>query len=135
DLYPLLGIALPDTPAYTLDGRLGRDGNVWTYQEFSGTVGDSDLAGDVTVTVGGERPHFRGDLVSSLLDFDDLAGLVGGSPDSGPDDTSNPEFEARAAERAASGRVLPDHRYAPAKLRSMDADERLSSARIGSPGL
>ena len=135
DLYPLLGIALPDTPAYTLDGRLGREGNVWTYQEFSGTVGDSDLGGNVTVTVGGERPHFRGDLVSTLLDFDDLAGLVGGSPDSGPGDTSNPELEARAAERAASGRVLPDTPYALEKLRAMDADVRLRASRIESPVL
>src|SRR5690606_17084685 len=48
DLYPLLGIALPDTPAHTLHGRLGRDGNGWAYQEFSGTVGASVLADDVT---------------------------------------------------------------------------------------
>ena len=130
DLYPLLGIALPDTPAYTVDGRLGREGNVWTYQEFSGTVGDSDLGGDVTVTTGGERPHFRGDLVSTLLDFDDLAGLVGGAPDSGPGDTSNPELEERAAARAASGRVLPDTPYALDKLRAMDADVRLRATRI-----
>src|SRR5690606_35870073 len=135
DLYPLVGIALPDTPAYTLDGRLGRDGNVWTYQEFKGTVGDSDLGGDVTVTVGGERPHFRADLVSELLDFDDLAGLVGGAPDAGGDDTSNPELEARAAEQAASGRVLPDTPYALEKLRAMDADVRLRATRIHSPVL
>ena len=135
DLYPLLGIALPHTPAYTLDGRLGRNGNVWTYEEFDGTVGDSDLGGNVTVTVGGDRPHFRADLVSDLLDFDDLAGLVGGAPDTGEGDTSNPELEARAAERAASGRVLPDTPYALEKLRAMDADVRLRASRIDSPVL
>ena len=135
DLYPLLGVALPDTPPYSLDGRFGREGNVWTYKGFSGRVGDSDLSGDVTVTVGGERPHFRGDLVSSLLDFDDLAGLVGGSPGSGPDDTTNPELEQRAGERAAAGRVLPDTPYALEKLRAMDADVRLRATRIESPVL
>src|SRR5690554_3864423 len=135
DLYPLLGIALPDTPPYALDGRLGRDRDVWTYEDFTGTVGDSDLSGDVTVTLDGERPHFRADLVSDLLDFDDLAGLVGGAPDSGPDDTSNPELEARAAERAAAGRVLPDTPYALEKLRAMDADVRLRATRVDSPVL
>lgn len=135
DLYPLLGIALPDTPAYALDGRLGRDGDVWTYREFRGTVGDSDLAGNVTVTVGGERPHFSADLVSDLLDFDDLAGLVGGAPKAGPGDTSNPELEARAAEQAASGRILPDTTYALGQLRAMDADVRLRAQRIDSPVL
>ena len=135
DLYPLLGVALPDTPPYSLDGRFGRDGNVWTYEGFSGQVGDSDLAGDVTVTVGGERPHFQADLVSELLDFDDLAGLVGGSPDAGPDDTTNPEFEERSAERATTGKVLPQTPYALEKLRAMDADVRLRATRIESPVL
>jgi len=135
DLYPLLGVALPDTPPYTLDGRFGRDGNVWTYEGFSGRVGDSDLAGDVTVTVGGERPHFQANLVSTLLDFDDLAGLVGGSPDSGPDDTTNPELEQRDSERTAAGKVLPDTPYALEKLRAMDADVRLRASRIESPAL
>src|SRR5690606_31177396 len=123
------------TPPYALDGRFGRDGNVWTYEGFSGRVGDSDLSGDVTVTVGGERPHFRGDLVSELLDFDDLAGLVGGSPDSGGDDTTNPEFEARSQEHAAAGKVLPHTPYALEKLRAMDADVRLRATRIESPVL
>lgn len=135
DLYPLLGVALPDTPPYTLDGRFGRDGNVWTYEGFSGRVGDSDLSGSAAVTVGGERPHLRADLVSTLLDFDDLAGMIGGAPDSGPDDTSNPELEARASERAAAGKVIPDTPYALDKLRAMDADVRLRAARIESPVL
>src|SRR5699024_4658736 len=132
DLYPLLGVALPDTPPYSLDGRFGRDGNVWTYEGFSGQVGDSDLAGDVTVTVGGERPHFQADLVSELLDFDDLAGLVGGSPDAGPDDTTNPELEERSAERAATGKLLPHTPYALATLRAMAAAARLRATRIES---
>src|SRR5690606_41005320 len=36
DLYPLLGNALPPAPAYTLAGRLGRNRNVWTYEESDG---------------------------------------------------------------------------------------------------
>lgn len=135
DLYPLLGVALPPTPPYALDGRFSRDGNVWRYQAFTGTVGDSDLAGDTVVTLGGERPHLQADLVSELLDFDDLAGVVGGSPDSGPDDTTNPEFEAQAQARAARGRVLPDTPYELEKLRAMDADVRLRANRIESPAL
>ncbi|MGY0634906.1 AsmA family protein [Luteimonas sp. A478] len=135
DLYPLLGVALPDTPPYTLDGRLGRDANMWTYREFSGEVGDSDLAGEVAVTVGGDRPHFSADLVSEMLDFDDLAGLVGAAPDSGPDDTTNPELQARAEQRAAAGKVLPDTPYELDKLRAMDADVRLRASRIESPVL
>lgn len=135
DLYPLLGVALPDTPPYTLDGRFGRDANTWTYRDFTGEVGDSDLAGEVTFTAGGERPHFSADLMSEMLDFDDLAGLVGAAPDTGPGDTTNPELQARAEQRAASGRVLPDTPYELDKLRAMDANVHLRATRIESPVL
>src|SRR5690606_33922519 len=55
DLYPLIGIALPPTPPYTLDGHFTRDGEVWFYNDFNGTVGDSDLSGDANVDAGGDR--------------------------------------------------------------------------------
>ena len=53
DLYPLIGIATPQTPPYALDGRLTRDvkgdRTTWHYDDFKGVVGDSDLAGDASV--------------------------------------------------------------------------------------
>ncbi|MEN1957387.1 AsmA family protein [Luteimonas changyuni] len=134
DLYPLLGIALPHTPRYALDGRLVRDGAVWRYQGFSGTVGDSDLGGTAKITTGGERLLFEGDLHSELLDFDDLGGFVGAPPDSDGDETGNAELEAQAAARAAEGRLLPDTPYELHKLRTMDADVRWKAARIEAPG-
>ena len=54
--------------------------NVWHYDDFTGTFGDSDLAGDVSVDTGRERPFLRAKLLSRRLDFDDLAGFVGASP-------------------------------------------------------
>ena len=134
DLYPLLGIALPHTPPYELDGRLVRDANVWRYEGFSGRVGDSDLGGGAKVTTGGERLLFEGDLHSDLLDFDDLAGFIGAAPDSGAGETGNPELEAEAAARAAEGRLLPDTPYDLHKLRTMDADVRWQATRIEAPG-
>ncbi|WP_132999071.1 AsmA family protein [Luteimonas arsenica] len=134
DLYPLVGIALPPTPPYELDGRFIRDGNIWRYEGFEGKVGDSDLGGTAKVTTGGERLLFEGDLHSDLLDFDDLAGFVGAAPDSGPDETGNAELEALAAKRAAEGRLLPDTPYELQRLRSMDADVRWKARRIEAPG-
>ena len=134
DLYPLLGIALPHTPAYELDGRLVRDDAVWRYEGFNGKVGDSDLAGTAKITTGRERLLFEGDLRSKLLDFDDLAGFVGGAPDSGGNETGNAELEADAAERAAEGKLIPDTPYDLAKLRTMDADVRWKAGRIEAPG-
>lgn len=139
DLYPLLGIATPDTGPYTLDGRLTRErrgaATVWHYDRFKGRVGDSDLAGDASVATGGNRPTLRADLVSRHLDFDDLAGFVGAAPQSGGGESSNPKLAARGARQRASGKLLPDTPYELDKLNAMDADVRLKARRIEAPGL
>lgn len=135
DLYPLIGIATPPTPPYKLDGRLIRKGDVWRYQDFKGVVGDSDMGGTATVTVGRERPFLQADLVSKRLDLDDLAGFLGAPPQSGGDESTNPELKAQALALAADTRVLPDKPYDLAKLRSMDADVRLKAHRINAPKL
>nr|WP_235974203.1 AsmA family protein [Luteimonas deserti] len=133
-LYPLVGVAMPDTPPYALDGRLRREGDTWHYQKFTGKVGQSDLSGTAAVTVGGVRPRFEADLESQRLDFDDLAGFIGGTPDA-EGDALDPELVARERALAAKGRVIPDTPYELGKLRSMDADVRLRARRINAPGL
>ena len=135
DLYPLLGIAIPPSPPYALDGRLKRDHATWRYEGFSGKVGDSDLGGDVRIDVGGERPKLTATLASRRLDFDDLAGFVGAPPRTGGGETANAEQKAEAARVAARPTVLPDTPYNLAKLRAMDADVRWKAQRINSPSL
>lgn len=134
DLFPLLGLALPPTPPYALDGRLTREfkgaHTLWHYDRFSGHVGDSDLAGSFSVEHGGKRPYLRGKLVSRRLDFDDLAGFIGAAPRAGKGETTNPELAAKAARDAARPRLLPDEPYKLDKLRSMDADVSLRAERI-----
>ncbi|GAB6196655.1 AsmA family protein [Lysobacter xanthus] len=134
DLYPLLGLALPPTPPYTLDGQLTRDAKgdrtVWHYDRFKGRVGDSDLSGTASVEVGGPRPYLRGKFVSHRLDFDDLAGFVGGAPRAGGGESTNPELAAKAARNAGRARLLPDEPYKLDKLRAMDADVTLRANRI-----
>jgi len=135
DLFPLIGIATPPTPPYRLDGRFTRDGDTWRYDGFTGVVGDSDLAGSASVTVGRERPLLQANLVSKRLDFDDLAGFVGAPPQTGGSEASNAEQRAEAAARAADARLLPDTPYDLTKLRAMDADVRWKAHRINAPGL
>lgn len=135
DLFPLIGVATPPTPPYRLDGRFTRDGDTWHYDGFTGVVGDSDLGGSVSVTVGRARPLLKADLVSRRLDFDDLAGFVGAPPQTGGGEASNAQQRAEAASAAADARVLPDTPYDLAKLRAMDADVRWKAHRINAPSL
>lgn len=135
DLYPLTGIATPSTPPYKLDGRLIRKADVWRYQDFTGTVGDSDLGGTANVTLGRKRPFLEANLISKRLDLDDLAGFLGAPPQVGGNETTNPELKTQALQLAADTRVLPDKPYDLGKLRSMDADVRLKAHRINAPSL
>ena len=135
DLYPLLGLAIPPTPPYRLNGRFTRDRDTWHYDRFTGQVGDSDLGGSAAVTTGGARPFLKANLVSKRLDFDDLAGFIGAQPQTGASETSNAEQKAKAARERGDGRVLPDEPYNLAKLRSMDADVRWKAHRINAPKL
>ncbi|WP_082563070.1 AsmA family protein [Pseudoxanthomonas sp. Root65] len=135
DLFPLIGIATPPTPPYRLDGRFTRDGDTWRYDGFTGVVGDSDLAGSASVTVGRERPLLTANLVSKRLDFDDLAGFVGAPPQTGGGEASNAQQRAEAAALATDARLLPDTPYNLIKLRAMDADVRWKAQRINAPRL
>ncbi|KFL36701.1 AsmA family protein [Arenimonas donghaensis] len=120
DLYPLLGLAIPETAAYDLAGRLGRTGSTWHYRGVQGIVGESDLAGEVSVDTGRERTLLVADLKSRRLDLDDLAGFIGGKPQAAdPDD----------------GRVFPTSPYDTTKLRSMDARVSLVAEALSAPPL
>jgi len=115
DLYWIIGVALPSTSAYTTSGRLVRDGRLIRYEEFTGKVGESDLAGTFQFDSSGARPMMTGDLVSKVLNLADLGSLVGTDQ-----------------EREKEG-VLPDMSFDPARWESVDADVRLRSGAIKRP--
>jgi hypothetical protein len=115
DLYNLTRIALPNTPPYRLTGTLTRDDRIWTFADFDGRVGASDLSGDVRVE-GGERLNVRADLRSRRIDLDDLIAILGGSTrtnDAGTETTT-------VSSGGAPGRLLPDASLQIDRLRTMD---------------
>ncbi|HZX71182.1 MAG TPA: AsmA family protein [Rhodanobacter sp.] len=126
-LYPLTGIALPDTPPYATEGhltaKLGGQGSRYSYKDFHGHVGGSDLAGNLLFVTGGERPRLSGDLNSRLLRFSDLAPLIGGDSNAAKkqrdDGTAQPE-----------GKLLPVEPFRTGRWKSMDADVNFSATRI-----
>lgn len=121
-LFPLTGIALPNSPPYNLHGRLTRDGFMWRVRDLAGRVGDSDLSGAFSVDTKTKRPFLKADLTSNSLDFDDLGALFGGSPGVGPGETASAEQRVMHAKLAAQQRLLPDATLDVTRIRSMDAD-------------
>ena len=135
NLYPLIRLVFPSTPPYRLKGRLQHEGDVWSFSNFSGRVGDSDLSGNIRVDTAPKRPFMKADLVSNLLDFDDLAGFIGGKPGTDPGETASEEQKKQAAAQEDSDRIFPDQRYDLERLRAMDADVRLRAKKILAPKL
>lgn len=130
DLYELIGVPLPNTPPYRLSGRLSRETRLWKVQGLGGRVGDSDMAGALSVDTSGARPFLRGELRSKLLDFDDLAAVFGGAPSAAPGETASAEQQAVGRQMAAQRRLLPDATLKVDRIRAMDADVKYSAASV-----
>lgn len=117
-LYPLLGIAFPETHRYAMAGHMLHSGSSWRYEKFSGHMGNSDLAGSLELESGGARPFLRGELVSERLDFADLGPLVGirGRP--------------KASTASTRERLLPDTAFKTERWNSVDADVSLKATSV-----
>jgi len=115
-LYPVIGIALPKTAAYATSGRLTHRGETWHYEKFSGRIGNSDIAGTLQFDTSGKRTYMHGELVSKLLDFEDLGPLIGARPG------TVAQAKATAPVEQASARVLPDVPFNIERWDSVDAD-------------
>ena len=144
DLYYLTGLALPNTPPYQLSGSLTRDQEIFRFRDFGGKVGDSDLHGEVSVDVSGDKPYLKADLASQKLNFDDLGPLIGARPGkaTGATIATAPAAAPKAAasiiiagtdnNAAATGGVLPDTPLKVERLRQMDADVHYRAAAVAS---
>ena len=120
-LYPLLGVVLPETPPYKTQGHLTRQAKQWRYEKFTAHVGQSDLAGTLKIDTAGQRPSLTGDIVFKVLYFADLGPVIGAKPGKA----------ALVSESApARARVLPDIPFRTARWDSLDADVKLSAKTI-----
>lgn len=126
-LYALTGVTLPDTPPYATDGRLignfKRGGSTFRYENFTGRVGGSDLNGTLTYTQREPRPLLQGKLVSNLLQFADLAPIIGA-------DSNASKAKRGDAAKQPSGRVLPVEEFRTDRWKAIDADVEFTGKRI-----
>ncbi len=129
-MHSILGLSIPSTPPYRLKGRLRHEHKTWRFADFHGTVGNSDLAGEFSVDLSSAKPFLRGDLISRLLDINDLAGFIGAPPKTGPGEVASAEQKREAARKQQKSTLLPDRPFNLEKLNSMNADVRLRGERI-----
>ena len=128
NLYPLTGVTLPDSPPYSTDGHLTAKlreatGATFTYDNFNGKIGSSDIHGDLSFAASKPRPKLTGKLVSNQLLMVDLAPLIGAD--------SNDKQKARGgSSKQPADKVLPVEEFRTERWRDMDADVEFTGKRI-----
>jgi uncharacterized protein involved in outer membrane biogenesis len=115
-----LGLTLPQTPAFQLQGRVMHRGGIWSLLAERVTIGRSQLAGDFRVDTRGQPPRLSGRLNGPRLMLADLGPAVG-APTSGSATQPPP-----TTPKPAAGRVLPQREFDLPSLRAMDADVQLA---------
>ncbi|HEY6600160.1 MAG TPA: AsmA family protein, partial [Pseudomonadales bacterium] len=133
-LYPTLRLALPETPPYRATGHLRRDGNHYSYEKFTGTIGETDVSGDAQYEIREPRPLLTAKMTSRRLDIKDLGPLVGFGPRNSVAGAEAAAGNATAANTAPpSDKVLPQINFNRERLGVMDADVTLSAASLRIP--
>jgi uncharacterized protein involved in outer membrane biogenesis len=130
-LYPLLPAPIPWTPPYALQGRVAHFADRWTLTALRGKVGQSDVAGTMTVFNNLPRRKLVGDITSQRLDYRDLGGFVGFPPGKSETTARAASQKASARKLAAEDRVFSTDRLSLDKLRDYDADFHFRGKNVG----
>ncbi len=145
DLYHLTRLALPNTAPYRLTARLYREGTKVRLRDLRGTVGSSDLHGEITVETANQRPAMTADISSTSLTLSDIAPAFGtripgarektaasaGRPPP-PAPATKTDDRAKAHDKAAAaGELLfPHASLDPQRIRNMDASVRYRAESV-----
>jgi AsmA family protein len=122
-----LGITLPTTAPFQMDGRIAKADALWSANIASLVLGSSRLRGDFRYDTAPAKPKLTGQLGGARLALPDLAPAFGA-----PADKSQ-----RAAARQTRERVLPQRAFDIPSLAAMEADVtlKLDSFFLGTPQL
>src|SRR5262245_33518130 len=109
DLTPLAGSPMPALGPYSFSGNLSDAKGGYQVAGMQLKMGGSDIAGDASIALSGERPKIVAKLSSSLLDAKDF----GIKP--------APAADAAPAPKSGDGRVFPDDPLPFEALKAVDA--------------
>ncbi len=106
-LTPLTGVPIPQTPPFSVTGKLDYTKAKIRFSDFHGRLGESDLNGTIEVEPSrSPRPFVDATLSSRRVDLADLGGFIGTTPGEKKDQSAaqRAEVEHKAA---SSDKVLP----------------------------
>jgi len=114
-----LGVTLPQTPPFDLEGHLAHDAGLWHLTARRVSIGKSRLGGEFTYDTRAEMPKLTGKVTGKRLALADLGPAVGAA--------TGGTVAARSATPAPpAGRVLPQREFDLPSLQAMDADVQVA---------
>lgn len=140
-----VGLPLPNSPAFEMQGALRKSGPVWEADIESFVVGDSELAGAFTYDPQNSPPLLSGALRGERLVLVDLAPAVGAPPEAARKGAKNGDDGAKAGGKAAkdgkrpaaardsSDAVLPERAFDLPSLKAMNASVQIDLKRLDLP--
>ena len=127
----LLDMPVPETPPYTLTGRVTRpDDRHWRLDGLDGKIGESVLTGDVMYESGSQRPKIYATLHSKRLDFDDLAPMIGGTPTTDKGERASSEQKQDAQQAKAEKRLFPTEPVDLSALTKVDMQLKFRGQKV-----
>ncbi len=135
DLYYLTQLALPNTPPFKIAARIERNVNKVRVTQLNGTLGQSDLTGELGVDMSRKRPSLTGNLESRQLRLADLAASLGSKPKAsqapqGKSEPARPSKKGAQEQAPANARLFPVARLQVDRVRAMDADVKFHATSI-----
>jgi AsmA family protein len=151
DGYYLTGLALPNTPPYSISGHLHSTGAKFELTGVQGRLGASDIQGRVTVKLDAPHPNLDADLSSHVLNLADLGPTFGGGAPSAAEEAQEQHgnghptaatakhaltkvlthsITGKAATAGAGQFLLPTAQLQVDRLRGMDATFRYHADEI-----
>lgn len=116
ELFALIGAAVPETRTYRLGAHLTKEGVEYRFTRLTGTFGDSDIAGRLTVKAIEPRIRLDAVLTTRKLDIVDVAPFIGYNPD-----LVATKGVAAASGQSAPARLLPDAHLRVEAIKRFDA--------------
>jgi AsmA family protein len=137
ELFYLTQLALPNSPPYSVQATLTRNGEQFGVHDIRGTLGSSDIGGNIDVDNSRPRPVLTANLESRHLLMSDFGALTGSKA------TATDSLDKGGASKAAAGtaanvaqappgaqHLFPDARLQTDRVRAMDADVRFKATSI-----
>lgn len=118
-----LGVTLPTTAAFDMQGEAGKEGQVWDVRVDRFEVARTQLSGRFRFDRRAARPRLSGELRGRQLVLEDLAPALGVPPEKASSARDAPDTPATA-------HVLPRREFDIPSLHRMDADVDIRIQRL-----